>query len=201
MKFLFVIIVSICIFLIKADNVCGSTEPKSMSECIARESGNPHLGCCGINIGGENSCMPFGNTEASRAVLNKISRVMKENKVDFDYQCPNKDDEIKGKCEEFFGVFVNNPNDCLKLATLSNNTSCCGLRGKFVYNDYNVIVVIPQTVCLPLSTNKAEREETIQEMIKRAEGRMKFDDYTCGNENCFKQLLLIVYIFAMLILF
>ena len=172
-----------------------------MSECTTRDSGSPHFGCCGINIGDENSCMPFGNTEASRAVLNKISRVMKENKVDFDYQCPNKDDEIKGKCEEFFGVFVNNPNDCLKLTTPSKNTSCCGLRGKFVYNDYNVIVVIPQTVCLPLSSDKAEREEFIQKLMNQSEGRMKFDDYTCGNENCFKQLLLIVYIFAMLILF
>lgn len=202
MKFLFVIIVSICIFLIKAqDDQCSSFQPKSVSECIDKQTGYPHFGCCGINIINEYSCLPFGNTEASRAVLDKISGVMKEKQVVFDYKCPNKNDEIKGTCDEFFGVFVSNQNDCLKLTTPSKNTSCCGLRGKFVYNDYNVTFEIPQTICLPLSTDKAQREEYINDLINRTEGRMKFEGYTCGNENYFKQLLLIVYTFAMLILF
>ena len=149
---------------------------------------------------GPTDFIPLGNTKASREVLEKMGEVCREKQVPFDYQCPNKEDEIKGTCEEFLGIFVNDKNQCLKLTTPTKNTTCCGIEGKYVYNDFNVSVEISESVCAPLSTNKAEQEAFINEMVKRSEGRMKFVGYTCGNENYFKNLFLIVYIFAMLIL-
>ena len=201
MESLFIIILSICIFRIGSnEESCHSFQPKAISECISKETGQSHFGCCGLNVINEPICVPFGNTKASRDVLEKMSEVFKEQHVSFDYQCPNKDDEIKGTCEEFLGVFVNDKNQCLKLTTPLKNTTCCGIKGKFAYNDYGVKFEIPQTICVPLSINKAEQEAFINEMIKRSEGRMKFEEYTCGYDNYFKNLFLIAYIFAMLIL-
>ena len=47
-----------------------------------------------------------------------------------DIKCSNQEDEIKGACEDFLGVMINDQRKCLKLTESNNTKTCCGLNVK-----------------------------------------------------------------------
>ena len=208
MKSLFIISLIICFFEINAvRNECHEYKPsQDIKECIGKETGIPHLGCCGLNTilptGQTKACAPFGNTKASKELLKEMSDVVKE-KAGFtlDFQCSSQNDEIKGTCDEFYGIAVSDPSDCLKLTTpVEKNTTCCGLKGKTVYNQYGVNIELASSACLPLPKDENERDEYIKNFFNQSEWKMILEYYTCGNENHFNKLVLIASVYLMLLL-
>ena len=219
MKFLIIISLFLCIIKINTiDDECSRyKQVKDIKECIDKKTGMAHYGCCGysmiISTQLTTSCLTVPNTKASKETYNKISEIVKDKaKLILDIDCSDKNDEIKGTCAEFYGISVSSPNSCLKLTTpKSDGTTCCGVRGKTVYNEYGVNFELPSVGCFALPNDEKQREKYIQQLIDQSQGRMKFEGYNCvyddnypeddGSENHFKKLFLNIFIYSMLLLF
>ena len=84
MKSLFIISLIICFFEINAvRDECYEYKPsQDIKECIGKETGMPHFSCCGFNMRLPTeqikTCAPFGNTKASKELLEEMTYAAKE---------------------------------------------------------------------------------------------------------------------------
>ena len=204
MKSLSIIALLIIFCEIKAqDDECFKYEPVSnIGECIGKQTGRPHYGCCGLNITTpkkyNSMCIPVGNTRASRDVF-KIAQEIAAKRLNgtLDFKCSNQEDEIKGNCDDFLGVMVNDKKDCLKLTELNNTKVCCGLKANIDISEQGSL--IPTNICLGLPKDKNQRDEYIKQLENGTEGMMKIDEYTCDNGYLY--LIKLIYICSLFLLF
>ena len=201
MKSLFIIFLIICFFGINSvRNECHEYRPsQDIKERIEKETGIFHFGCCGLNkilpTSQNKAFVPFGNTKAWKELLEEMSEVAKE-KAGFtlDFQCSSQNDEIKGICDEFYGITISNASDCFKLTTpVEKDTTFCGLKGKNVYAQNDVNIGLTSCGCMPYPYNENERDEYIKNVLSK--WKIILESYIGGNENDFNKLLLIAFIY------
>ena len=176
---------------------------KDISECINKSAGWSHFGCCGLNITTPQShkadCRRVGNTKASRQVFQmEQEMVAKKLNGTADIKCSNQKDEIKGACEDFVGVMIDDQRKCLKLTESNNTKTCCGLNVKMDMGKQGII--LPFNFCLALPIDKKQRDYFIKQIEIQTEGAMKVEDYLCENNylylinfNYFYLLLLLLF--------
>ena len=83
---------------------------------------------------------------------------------------------------------------------MEKNTTCCGLKGKSVYNQYGVNIELTTNACLPFPNDENERDEYIKNFFNQSEWKMVLESYTCGNKNHFNKLSLIAFIYLVFLL-
>lgn len=93
---------------------CASYEVKDIKECLSKDSQLKHFSCCGLKkiykSGRTDAvCQAVGNTKSSRDNF-KSSQEIARKGFDFtiETECPTNIDEIKGSCQEFKDVNIDN---------------------------------------------------------------------------------------------
>ena len=88
---------------------------------LTKDSQIKHFSCCGlkrIHKDGEIEieCQAVGNTKASKDNF-KLTQEIAGEAMGFtvEIECPNTIDEIKGTCQEFSEVSIDNQNQCFGL--------------------------------------------------------------------------------------
>ena len=181
-------ILALLIFICEIKTIeyeCENYIPKSnIDECLAKETGYPHYGCCGLSITSfgnykRNLCLSVPNTKAGKDFYKSAQELSTEQAGSkLEMVCPENDDKIKGTCEEFVGIMVNDPKECTKLKA-KGRKSCCGLKARGKYNGQGVSFEKPIYTCLELPPSKQLRDSTIEEMKSKANEYYSIDGYVC----------------------
>ena len=87
--------------------------------------------------------------------------------------CPDKYDEIKGTCDEFYGFMVDDKNKCLQLSVNDDSTdkgsnlaTCCGIKIRYEQKIDWFPYVNNTKICIPLLKDKELRDKTLKEIIE-----------------------------------
>ena len=174
----FFIILSLMLCSLKADvNDCQNYKPvNDITECFNKETFEHHA-CCGLRITERDMdvklCMIMDNTNYAKNMYKEIYGQAEG----LDFQCPEGEDPIKGTCEEFSGIIIDDPKKCTKLSVkqTKDRKICCGVTAKIIDEDFDK----PLYMCLPLSINKKQRDETIEEMNNSLKQDAIYEIYTC----------------------
>ena len=204
MRTLLILLLLIFICEIKAiEYECENYSPKNnITECLTKETGYPHYGCCGLNITTENgtnlTCTPIPKTRASRNnIKSALETEAKHYNALVDLQCTNDEDEIKGTCDEFQLVMVNEQTQCFKLSEADNEKKCCGIKITQIYDEQDD--KISGYLCMGLPIDEKERKGYLKRVVEEGEGKVTIDDYKCEGGYYFKNLVVIISIFSMLL--
>ena len=199
-------ILALLIFICEIKTIeyeCENYIPKSnISECLAKETGYPHYGCCGLSITTENgtnlTCTPIPKTRASRDNIKlALETEAKHYKATIDFKCNDDEDEIKGTCDEFDLIMMNAQIDCLKLSESNKEKKCCGLKITQTIDEQGD--KLSAYLCMGLPTDEKERKGYMKRVEEEGEGIVTIDNYTCEGEYYFKNLIIIICIFSMLL--
>jgi len=199
MKSLLIITLLFFVSEIKAiDDQCTFASISDINECLEKPTGKAHYGCCGLSMKRENftnkHCFAVGNTKAAREAFKKEHE---EPNSTVNIVCPPQEDEIKGTCEEFLSILVNEQKDCIKLTQSDKEKSCCGLRiiDKSGGEDEQMI----RNMCYELSKDKTKKEEEIKKIEDETEGKVKIENYLCSSE--YLNLIMLTFIYSLLLVF
>ena len=181
MKFLIILSLMICSLKAETDS-CSEYKPaKNINECFSKKTYKHHA-CCGLHISTPYNdymrCMMVGNTNAEKNYLKQnYELASQQSGGKYDFQCPAGDEEIKGTCEEFKGIGVDDPKKCTKLKVkyTKDRRTCCGLTMKYRQDSSD----IPFYSCVDFSINKKQREASIAEMNNDPRGSTYISDCTC----------------------
>ena len=164
---------------------CSSYQPvNDIKECLSQDARHSHYGCCGLSITSfgnykRNLCLSVPNTKAGKDFYKSAQELSTEQAGSkLEMVCPENDDKIKGTCEEFVGIMVNDPKECTKLKA-KGRKSCCGLKARGKYNGQGVSFEKPIYTCLELPPSKQLRDSTIEEMKSKANEYYSIDGYVC----------------------
>ena len=164
---------------------CSSFQPVSdIKECLSQDARHSHYGCCALSITSfgnykRNLCLSVPNTKAGKDFYKSAQELSTEQAGSkLEMVCPENDDKIKGTCEEFVGIMVNDPKECTKLKA-KGRKSCCGLKARGKYNGQGVSFEKPIYTCLELPPSKQLRDSTIEEMKSKANEYYSIDGYVC----------------------
>ena len=121
-----------------------------------------------------------GKTKAARDIFKKTREIMGTNEI----ECPELTDEIKGTCQEFSQVYVDEQNQCYGLTPKDDKeTSCCGLKIDAV-NPFGIIGTLTEIQCYEQSKDENKRKEEIEQIMKEKEvpcDKMEKDCKCSGN--------------------
>ena len=170
MKYFYILLILRFIGILSGE--CGRYKPVSnIKECLIQDPIASHQGCCGVSIKGplnikRDFCLDVPNTKAGKDFYKKIQQLSaKVSNSTLEMICPEQDDKIKGTCQEFTGLMVDDPKECTKLKA-KGRKSCCGLKARGTYNEYGVSLDMPLYTCLELPPTKELRESTVEDMKK-----------------------------------
>ena len=198
MKSLLIITLLFFISEIKAiDAQCFGTI-SDINECIKKPTGMAHYGCCGVSTtrqsSTQNVCTSIPNTKAHREAFKKqFEEDAKRTNATIEMICPSQEDEIKGTCEEFKSIMVNEQKDCIKLTQFDKEKGCCGLKIRQKTSEEGKDLI--SNLCFELPNDKTKREEEIKKMEDETQGRMKVDDYLCSSE--YLNLIMLTFIYSL----
>ena len=178
----------------------------NINECLSQDSRHKHFSCCGGKFTYPNgtttmNCVAIGNTKSHRNLFNEMMKLSAENDgATYETACPDIIDEIKGTCQEYDGVGVDNQGQCLGLSVNENDKSCCGLKiDVSVPKKDKSVSTVSMNGCVGLSKNLTKRSEEMEKLIKE----MDLGDYaktSCqceqsrGNQGSYYIINLFVYI-------
>ena len=113
---------------------CYNYKVNNIDECLSKDAIHKHFSCCGRELTYQNGttsidCVGIGNTKSHRNLFNQIMKVYSEYEgFTYKTKCPDVIDDIKGTCQEFENVYVDNQDVCYKLPMNESDKSCCGLK-------------------------------------------------------------------------
>ena len=178
----------------------------NINECLSQDSRHKHFSCCGAKFTYPNgtttmNCVAIGNTKSHRNLFNEMMKLSAENDgATYETACPDIIDEIKGTCQEYDGVGVDNQGQCLGLSVNDNDKSCCGLKIDLsVPKKDKSVSTVSMTGCVGFSKNLTKRNEEVEKYIKE----MDLGDYAktycqCeqsrGNQGSYYTINLFIYV-------
>ena len=111
--------------------------------------------------------------------------------------CPSQEDEIKGTCQEFLSIMVNDQKDCLNLTQSDKEKGCCGLKVKQKISEAGD--EFAANLCYELPNDKTKREEEIKKMDDQTQGKVKIENYLCSSE--YLNLIMLTFIYSLFLVF
>ena len=98
-----------------------------------------------------------------------------------DFQCPEKNVPVRGYCEDFIGIMVDDPKQCIKLRVkqTKDRKTCCGLKTRTYINEQNIVYNKTLYSCRGLSINKKQRDEFIKELDNKYGKYTNIEGYFC----------------------
>ena len=114
-------------------------------------------------------CEEIGNTKASKEFWKELYELQaKALGGTSDFQCPEKNVQVRGSCEDFAGMMVDDPKQCTKLRVKysKDRKTCCGLKVRISVNERNIVYNKTLYSCRELSRNTKQRDEFIKELNK-----------------------------------
>ena len=168
---------------------------ENINECLNQDSENKHFSCCGYKLGNEMNCEMVGKTKASRDIFKKTREIMGTT----DIACPEIIDEIKGTCEEFSEVYVDDQNQCYGLTPKDDKeTSCCGLKIDAI-NPFGTTGTMTEIQCYELSKDENKRKEEIEQIMKSKEIPCDKMEHDCKCYDNYLMINFIIFGFIMLL--
>ena len=202
MKSLLIIALLFFVSEIKAINDECTGTVSDINQCIGKPTGRAHMGCCGLSMIAKDSttniCFAIGNTKAARETFKTLyEEQAKKFNATVNMVCPTQEDEIKGTCQEFQSILVNDQKDCIKLTQSDKEKSCCGLRVK--QNATEQFDEFGGNLCYELPNDKTKREEEIKKMEDQTQGKVKIENYLCSSE--YLNLIMLTFIYSLFLVF
>ena len=183
------IILSLIFFSFEEDVSCHRYTPvNDIKECFSKDTGNKFTTCCGHNTTSEYSsriqCTDIGNTKATKNFWKEVWELQaKASGGTSDFQCPEKNVQIKGYCENFVGagILVDDPKQCTKLRMKStkDRRTCCGLKIRTIINEGGIFYNKTLYTCWELSINPKQKEEFINELNNKTDEHSYIEGYVC----------------------
>ena len=198
MKSLLIITLLFFVSEIKAiDDQCTGTI-SDINQCIGKPTGQAHYACCGLSMttqsATQNLCISIPNTKAAWEISKKqFEEQAKKTNATVNMVFPSQEDEIKGTCEEFKTIMVNDQKDCIKLTQSDKEKGCCGLKVKQKTSEAGDELI--SNLCYELPNDKTKREEEIKKMEDQTQGKMKIENYLCSSE--YLNLIMLTFIYSL----
>jgi len=202
MKSLLIIALLFFVSEIKAINDECTGTVSDINQCIGKPTGRAHMGCCGLSTitkdSTTNICFAIGNTKAARETFKTLyEEEAKKFNATVNMVCPTQEDEIKGTCQEFLSIMVNDQKDCLKLTQSDKEKGCCGLKVKQKISEAGD--EFAANLCYELPNDKTKREEEIKKMDDQTQGKVKIENYLCSSE--YLNLIMLIFIYSLFLVF
>lgn len=137
---------------------------KEPNECLKKDSKIKHISCCGLKKIYKNGdvkieCHAVGNTKASKDNFKLITQeIASKSDYTVEIECPATIDEIKGTCQEFSEISIDNQNQCFGLSVNNTEKSCCGFKADIV-NPGGISATLSEIQCYELSKDAKKRQE------------------------------------------